>query len=164
MKEAMALFKFRGDYAVIYAFQEKLQQFYKQHYNKQDLLIVPIPLSNERLHERGFNQAEAIASLLPKLNLLESIAQLLPLKHFFFQQPFRIENILTRTHHEKQSKKSRTDRIHAKNVFSTNTQKINKPILLIDDIYTTGSTLRHAAKVLKEAGATSVSALTLIRG
>lgn len=40
----------------------------------------------------------------------------------------------------------------------------DKDILLVDDIYTTGSTLRHAATMLLEAGAKSVSSLTLIRG
>ncbi len=35
--------------------------------------------------------------------------------------------------------------------------------ILVDDIYTTGTTLRHAATVLKEAGATRVEAVTLIR-
>ena len=43
--------------------------------------------------------------------------------------------------------------------------KIIKPetYILVDDIYTTGTTLRHAATVLKEAGATRVEAVTLIR-
>ena len=35
--------------------------------------------------------------------------------------------------------------------------------ILVDDIYTTGTTLRHAATVLKEAGATRVEAVTFIR-
>jgi competence protein ComFC len=50
-------------------------------------------------------------------------------------------------------------------VFSlTESSKIdNRSFLLIDDIYTTGSTLRHAAKLLIQNGAASVSSLTLIR-
>ncbi len=39
-----------------------------------------------------------------------------------------------------------------------------KDILIVDDIYTTGSTIRHAAKVLKNAGASTVLSLTLARG
>ena len=39
----------------------------------------------------------------------------------------------------------------------------NTTYILVDDIYTTGTTLRHAAAVLKEAGAGRVEAVTLIR-
>ena len=66
---------------------------------------------------------------------------------------------------EKQSKKSRSERIHIPQVFQINPQVeiIGKHILLIDDIYTTGSTLRHAAKLLKESGAERIQSLTLAR-
>lgn len=69
-----------------------------------------------------------------------------------------------RTHSEKQSKKSRYERIHAQQVFQVCSEEVQgKRILLLDDIYTTGSTLRQAAKVLKSAGAIEVKSLTLAR-
>jgi len=43
-------------------------------------------------------------------------------------------------------------------------KSLNNPVLLVDDIYTTGRTLRHAAQLLKEAGCQEVYALTLCRG
>ncbi len=139
-REVMATFKYRGDYVLAKIFAEKIKDFLKKI---QPDLFVPIPLSNERLYERGFNQAEA---LLIELGLTPT-------------KP------LTRIHSEKQSKKSRSERIHIPQVFQVDRQIeiIGKNILLIDDIYTTGSTLRHAAKLLKESGAKGVQSLTLAR-
>lgn len=139
-KEVMVTFKYRGDYVLAKLFADKIID---AHRKIQPDLIVPIPLSNERLYERGFNQAEA---LLVVAGLCPTMA-------------------LTRIHSEKQSKKSRSERIHIQQVFQVEPQVgfIGKSILLIDDIYTTGSTLRHAAKLLKEAGAKRVQSLTLAR-
>ncbi|MDQ0199056.1 ComF family protein [Neobacillus ginsengisoli] len=140
IREVIARYKFRGDYvlAKVFAefFREKLEEM------KADL-FVPIPLSEERLYERGFNQAHAL--------LIESGLTPSP--------------ILSRIHSEKQSKKTRSERIHLPQVFQLS-ESLNldgKKIILIDDIYTTGSTLRHAAKLLKGAGAESIESLTLAR-
>lgn len=143
MKEVVALWKFRGDYAIVQAFQEEFRREFYRHFD-HTFLIVPIPLSTERLYERGFNQAKALAELLA-----------LP-----------IHELLHRHHQEKQSKKSRRERLRTENVFQLpeKTSLQDKRIVLIDDIYTTGTTLRHAAKVLRQAGAASVSSFTLARG
>jgi competence protein ComFC len=143
MKEVVAIWKFRGDYAMVKAFQEEFRREFYHHFD-HTFLIVPIPLSAERLYERGFNQAKALAELLA-----------LP-----------IHDILARHHLEKQSKKSRRERLRTENVFqfSGKMPLQDKHIVLIDDIYTTGTTLRHAAKVLLKAGAASVSSFTLARG
>jgi competence protein ComFC len=138
LKELIAKYKYRGDYALAKIFASEIELKINEMKPKY---IIPIPLSEERLYERGFNQAEAL--------ILEA--------------GFCSTNILTRVHSEKQSKKSRTDRIHLPQVFQTNTQ-INGKVLIIDDIYTTGSTLRHAAKVLKNAGADEIFSMTIARG
>ena len=53
--EILAKFKYRGDYAIAQIFADDLRQVLsKLTYD----VLVPIPLSNERLYERGFNQAE----------------------------------------------------------------------------------------------------------
>jgi competence protein ComFC len=140
LKDVIARFKFRGDYLLSKVFAESIK---KRLSTLNPDLFVPIPLSNERLYERGFNQAEAI--------LLES--------------GFLPTHLLSRVHSEKQSKKTRAERIHLSQVFKI-CDEINiegKKIVLIDDIYTTGSTLRHAAKLLKGAGAESIQSITLAR-
>ncbi len=140
-KDVISLYKFRGDYVISSIFKTPLKKAFNTHFNSSHL-VVPIPLSDERLYERGFNQAKALAALLD----------------------VQVHEVLTRTHLEKQSKKSRSERILAENVFRVTGEVQDKEILLVDDIYTTGSTLRHAGKVLLEAGVKSVSSLTLMRG
>ncbi|MGV2939766.1 ComF family protein [Mesobacillus sp. LC4] len=139
-KDVVAKFKFRGDYVLGEIFAEDIRQTLQAF---QYDYIVPIPLSEERLYERGFNQAEALITTAG----------------------FEPTQLLSRVHTEKQSKKSRSDRIHLQQVFKFDSDlNLNsKTILLIDDIYTTGSTLRHAAKILKENGAARVYSFTLAR-
>jgi competence protein ComFC len=138
LKEIIAKYKYRGDYELVKMFKKDVRKLIR---NIKPDVIVPIPLSSERLHERGFNQAEAL--------IVES--------------GYQPKNVLTRLHGEKQSKKSRQDRIHLQQVFQT-TCAISGKVILVDDIYTTGSTLRHAAKTLKEAGATEIISITVARG
>ncbi|RPF54352.1 ComF family protein [Aquisalibacillus elongatus] len=139
MKDVMACFKYRGDYELVHVFKEAIKDTFSEHF-KHSFQLVPIPLSDERLSERGFNQAEALAQLID-----------LP-----------IYNVLKRTHSEKQSKKSKLERLTSKNPFRAN-HPISGDVLIIDDIYTTGTTLRQAAQTLIDHGATTVSSLTLIR-
>ena len=142
LKEYLSQLKFRGDYKLIEIFKPALTKQVKQTFDQH--LLVPIPLSKERLYERGFNQAKALAKLL--------------------EVP--ISEALIRTHSEKQSKKSRNQRLHRQSPFSLNSNiKVSShSILLIDDIYTTGTTLRQAAKALLQANAKDISAITIARG
>lgn len=139
-KDVIAKFKFRGDYVLAEIFAKDLRRALQDF---QYDYIVPIPLSEERLYERGFNQAEALITTAG----------------------FKPTHLLSRLHTEKQSKKSRSERIHLEQVFKMDTDlNLNsKTIVLMDDIYTTGSTLRHAAKILKENGASRVYSFTLAR-
>jgi competence protein ComFC len=112
-----------------------------RHFSR-NVLLVPIPLSEERLIERGFNQAEVLVSFLS-----------LPLW-----------NVLGRRDHEKQSKKQKSERLIAPQFYVKDSRQIaGKDIVLIDDIYTTGATVYHAATQLLQYGASSVSSFTLIR-
>lgn len=143
MQAMIAKWKYRGDFILAHAFKYEFIQSFEREFSSiiEEAIIVPIPLSNERLHERGFNQAKVLADFLPIKN----------------------EELITRIHSEKQSKMTRSERISTNNPFKTN-RKINKEVILVDDIYTTGRTLRHAATLLKEYGCPKVYAYTLIRG
>ncbi|MGG7619637.1 ComF family protein [Bacillus coreaensis] len=139
LKGVISRYKFRGDYVLSKFLCKGLKKVIKEYD-----LFSPIPLSNERLFERGFNQAEALileAGLTPTF-------------------------VLKRTHTEKQSKKSREERIQLSNVFEIASKEeiVGKKVLLVDDIYTTGSTVLHAGKLLKREGALSVSSFTVARG
>lgn len=141
LKEMLSQYKFRGDYILAKAFSHKIrEQLRTIDYD----LLVPIPLSRKRQYDRGFNQSEALIR----------------------EAGFEPTMLLQRTHGEKQSKKSRNERIHLQQVFQLKEEVsfLNKKIVLVDDIYTTGSTLRQAAKILKKGVAKEVSAVTLGRG
>lgn len=143
MQEMIAKWKYRGDFVLAQAFKDHFMDSFHQKFSKmtKDMIIVPIPLSTERLHERGFNQAKVLADFLPMEN----------------------EELMTRVHNEKQSKLTRTERISSENPFQIKS-RINKKVILVDDIYTTGRTLRHAASLLRKHGCPEVYAYTLIRG
>ncbi|KUP23863.1 hypothetical protein AWJ19_11955 [Paenibacillus sp. DMB5] len=113
-------------------------------------LLVPVPVSESRLMERGFNQAERLADVLSGLRGIPQLP------------------LLVRTHHTgKQSFKSRAERIaDMRHAFAANPDKpvsaqfsswlsqVKAPgrplqILIIDDIYTTGSTIRACAEAVQ---------------
>lgn len=142
MQAFMTQWKYRGDYCLGNVFRKKVLEFYRNELLNlpKNMIVIPIPLSEPRLMTRAFNQAEQIADFLP-----------LPKK-----------NVLVRKTSEKQAKKSRYERLLTQNPFELVNQ-INTPVLLVDDIYTTGRTIRHAAEVLRHGGCKSVYAFTLIR-
>lgn len=143
MKEFITKWKYRGDYILAEIFRASFKRTFHHHFPKRVnyYAIVPIPLSKERLNVRAFNQAYMLAAFLTK----------------------KPTECFVRIHNEKQAKKTRYERLMTKNPFQL-TKRIDKPTILIDDIYTTGRTLRHAATLLRASGCPEVYAYTLIRG
>lgn len=114
-------------------------------------VIQPIPLHPKRYAQRGFNQSDYIALFLhegtgfPLINNLRRI---------------RNTSQQARSH-------SRMERYkNMKNAFSlTNKEEIKgKDIILVDDIYTTGNTVKEAAYTCKKAGAARVFVFTFAKG
>jgi competence protein ComFC len=139
-KEWLATYKYRGDAVIASFFSPLIQNLYQKQF--KGYLPIAIPLSEERLLARGFNQSALLINDLP---------------------------ILNRQTGEKQSKKSRKQRIQQ---FKQNPFTINpdlqpsirqKSIVLVDDVYTTGTTIRQAAKILLEHGAIKVASMTIAR-
>ena len=113
--------------------------------------IIPVPLHRLRLKERGFNQAVVIAKTLSR----------------DFQLPLDTEALLrvkpTERHRAGMDRIDRTRSV--KDAFEVVRTKLvfGQRVLLIDDIYTTGSTIAACAKALIEAGAERVNVLTIVR-
>lgn len=114
--------------------------------------IVYIPSSKEAVTRRGFDHCELLA------NELSSILKISYIKCF------------ERPKSKDQRKLGRTERVkNLKDMFalSTNAKKLisenNLSIILIDDVYTTGSTLNSAAKELKNFGANKIYCITFAR-
>jgi len=141
MKVWMNRYKFYGDVTLATMFITDLQEYYEKYF-KRFKIIVPIPLSEERLQERGFNQVEVLAE----------------------HAGFTLTKCLERVHTERQSKLNRTERMNREQIFSfCGGEKFqNVPILILDDVYTTGKTVGDAAIVLLQNGASEVFSLTLI--
>ncbi|WLR49250.1 phosphoribosyltransferase family protein [Halobacillus litoralis] len=138
-KDLVARLKYRGDYAVLDAYKEHLQNVWLAS-GYEGKLVLSVPLSSRRLHERGFNQSEAIIHVLEEVPL----------------------SIFERSHSEKQSKRGRKDRMQSENPFRLS-NPVTDPVVIVDDIYTTGRTVRHMASLLKEQGCPSVSSFTIFR-
>jgi ComF family protein len=125
------------------------EQFQKQ-IEMGEWVLIPVPLSDMKLRKRGYNQAEILAR---ELSIRFKIPVLDILK--------RIRETKTQVGMTNLQRK-----LNVKNVFEIINHKseiINKNILLVDDVVTTGSTLMEAAKILKKNGAKKVFGLTLAR-
>ena len=113
-----------------------------------DSIIIPVPLSQSRQVERGFNQAELLADNLP-FEILRSVA--IKVKDTPQQ---------ARTH----SKNERIDHMRDAFLIKNPSAILGRTILLVDDVATTGATLCELAKTLKNAGSGLVYAAVLAHG
>ena len=111
-------------------------------------VIVPVPLHKKRLRERGFNQAELIG---------RKIAEKLSL-------PFESSLLIRQKKTIPQMKLNPFERKkNLENAFSADGTKYYETVLLIDDIYTTGSTVEECRKALLRQSAGRVFYLTMSR-
>lgn len=118
-------------------------------YNWPIHAIVPIPLSEERQRERGYNQVSLIARPLAQLSHVDYLPSgLRRARHTRSQVGLTLEE-------RKQN---------LKNAFLAAPKLVaGKNILVVDDVCTTGATLTEAACALSEAGARSIYAYTVAR-
>ena len=112
-------------------------------------LILPVPLHPERLRQRGFNQALVLA------------------KAFFPDQQAKIHSsalVRSRRTRPQTGLSGTARRKNIKGAFAVVHDMVaGRKVLLIDDVFTTGTTVNECARVLCKAGAREVHALTLAR-
>jgi ComF family protein len=113
----------------------------------ENSIIVTVPLHKKRLLSRGFNQSDLLAQEISN----------------YFKIPFvklisRQKNTQTQIGLDRQSRQK-----NVQNAFSLNNYNNykNKKIILIDDVVTTGSTLKECARVLANAGFTEIYGLVV---
>lgn len=112
-------------------------------------VLVPVPLHSRRLRERGYNQAELLARELSR------------------ETGLPLANILYRSRASPPQAGIASAHVRWQNVagaFGCRSRDLaGVPVILVDDVCTTGATLDSCALPLKEAGATSVWGLTVAR-
>ncbi|MFA5211365.1 MAG: ComF family protein [Patescibacteria group bacterium] len=114
--------------------------------------IVPIPLHKKRFAERGFNQSEIIAKILAK-KINKPVLNFLKRNRYTLQQ--------AKLDREGRLKNLEDSFEIIKNIdFDLE----NKNILLVDDVFTTGTTMGEAAKILKQNKIKIVKGFTIGRG
>lgn len=127
--------------------------FYKKI--AKDFILLPVPLHRKREKIRGFNQAEKIANFFAQIF------------NFSFNNKLILRIKETRPQAELKTPKERYKNILgafslAKNVKSNQIKE--KKFIIVDDVWTTGATIKEIGRVLKKNGAAKVFGLTLARG
>ncbi len=117
---------------------------------KYDVLI-PIPIHKDRMRTRGYNQSELIAKdLVYEIKNIKLENRVL----------IKTKNIIAQS---SLNKKQRENNIKDVYQIKSAEKVMNKKVLLLDDIYTTGSTVNECAKILKEAGCIEVGIITIAK-
>ena len=151
IRKAVHYFKYEGAFWLRQHLIEWLKEGY-EHFFKTNTYtaLVPVPLFARRQRWREFNQAEILAKglarevHLPVWNCLR-----------------RIRETKTQTHLDRfQRKKNVKDAFRLAKGYKVR----DNSYLMIDDVFTTGSTVNECARVLKQQGANQVDVLTIARG
>lgn len=114
-------------------------------------LAAPVPLSAARMRERGYNQCDLMyQAFMKQMGKTYDPELLVRIRHT------KVQSSLDRE----------ARRQNVKNAFHLNRRRQveGRRVLLLDDVYTTGATLREAAKELRRVGAVSVMGFTMASG
>lgn len=149
-ENAMIKIKYKNKRDYIEGFSRLLAIRYKDLICKMQAdYIIPIPIHKERLRERGYNQAKLIA------------------EYVSYETGICIKEILKRKKNTK-AQKSLNPKERLKNLenafYCDDFNEDIKNVILIDDIYTTGSTIEACTRALKSKGVKNVYFLTICIG
>lgn len=152
LKDLVHDFKYKKITSLSREFSKLTVSFMKEYTLGKDVdIVAPVPMHPARIFKRETNHSHILA---------KDIAKNLGLKYS--------NRLLKKTKNTPlQSKLKRKERINnLKESFSVNkgSDVKGKNILLVDDLFTTGTTVNECAKILKEAGSDYVEVITLARG
>jgi ComF family protein len=148
MARAIHRFKYEDHPELAAPLAELLAGEARSFLDRSPASVVALPLHTRRYHARKYDQAQLLAGALAKRTGREA-----PL------------GWLTRTREtQRQVGLSEADRAHnVARAFTAASVVKGQEVLLLDDVFTTGSTARAAATALREAGAVRVEVLTVAR-
>jgi ComF family protein len=123
-------------------------------FSASEVLAVPVPLHSRKLRQREFNQSELIARAALKINSAPAQFQL-------------SAGILERCRETKSqiglSRHQRRENIRGAFVVAKPSEIVGREVLVVDDVFTTGTTVSECARVLRRAGASKVYVATVAR-
>ena len=120
---------------------------------KKDWLLLPVPLHKQRQNWRGFNQASLLADSLADYFSLSCHSKLLK----------RVVNTREQALLSGEDRRNNLAGAFQVDPKFRKDLETKQHIMLVDDVFTTGSTLQACAKTLKKAGAKNVWAFTVAR-
>ena len=157
--EVIHCFKYRGKIQLAKPLGELLLTAFMFFWDKDSIdIILPVPLHSGRFRRRGFNQADLLIRNWPEMAV----------RRFCDFSPIRIERdvLIRKFPTAPQTALGRAQRaVNIKNAFDLNREEaiVDKRVLLIDDVYTTGATVNECGRLLLSRGAHQVDVLTLAR-
>lgn len=148
---AVYRFKYHNKRSYGRLFAEEMAECYGKWIASKGIeVIIPVPLHPSKKRKRGFNQAEILAGILAEATGIPIQTDVL----------FRIKKSRPQKMLDPQERRE-----NLKGAFAVSKRwKPCRNVLLIDDIYTTGSTIERCAGMLKKAGAENVWFLTISIG
>ena len=148
LKEIIAHLKFHGNLSYAPLLAQTFINSLKHRKNNLPECIIPVPLHQQRLRERGFNQALELAQIISK--------QLhIPLDYSLCQR-----NKAT-PYQSGLSAKQRKQNL--KNAFAMKKSHNYKHVAIFDDVVTTGTTVNELAKELKQSGVETIEVWAIAR-
>lgn len=149
LRELILGYKFNGNFGRTQLLADMAHRAFDAASSPMPDVIIPVPLHRKRLLWRGFNQSTELSRIMAKR----------------FRKPV-LHNGLSRTRNTPpQTRLGREERQeNIKGAFLGDPAQVGgKAVLLVDDVYTTGATLRECARTLKRAKAAHVDVLVLAR-
>jgi len=164
-KKVLARFKYHGDERYAEFLGALMGETVNKHYQVIPFtLITNVPLHPNRMEERGFNQAQLLAEQIGKRLGLPTQA-ILERKKTSPAQAI-LERKKTSPAQASLGRVARLQSLSGAFQLMTEGEQLDlapHTILLVDDVYTTGTTIRECAKILRIAGVKSIYAITFAR-
>jgi len=158
VRQAIWEIKYRANKKILEKFTIALYDFILEEISDEMLfnnfhspILIPIPTNKQSLKERGFNQCELIVKEIIKIDGGRN-----------FSADFKSLRKIKETGHQSKTK-NRAQRLkNLEGCFEADTEKVKgKNIILIDDVITTGATMKEATRALKRVGAKKVIGFAL---
>ncbi len=128
--------------------------FERLTFEQEAILVIPVPLYKSKRRQRGYNQAELIARAALKFYPARERLRLVP--NLLLRTRDTASQIGLSTHQR---------RANLRGAFAVKraAEVTGREVILVDDVYTTGSTATECAQVLRRAGAAKVWVATVAR-